>query len=72
MSPGVAKKQQFSVAGPSASRPSFESALKKSFEKSGREVVVIAAMLQFSKGDINNNLIVYLYRFLTLGILVIV
>ena len=34
MSPGVTKKQ-FSVASPSASRPSFESALEKSFEKSG-------------------------------------
>ena len=34
MSPGVAKKP-FSVSIPSASRPSFESALQKSFEKSG-------------------------------------
>ena len=34
VSPGVAKKQ-FSVASPSASRPSFESALQKKFEKSG-------------------------------------
>ena len=34
MSPGVVKKQ-FSVSSPSASRPSFESALQKSFEKSG-------------------------------------
>ena len=60
MSPGVAKKQ-FSVASPSASRPSFESALQKSFEKSGREeVVVIAVMPQFSNGDTNNKLIVYL------------
>ena len=32
--PGVLKKQ-FSVSSPSASRPSFESALQKSFEKSG-------------------------------------
>ena len=35
VSPGVAKKKQFSVASPSASRPSFESALQKSFEKLG-------------------------------------
>ena len=34
MSPGVSKKT-FSVASPSGSRPSFESALQKSFEKSG-------------------------------------
>ena len=33
-SPGVVKKQ-FSVCSPSVSRPSFESALEKSFEKSG-------------------------------------
>ena len=33
-SPGVVKKQ-FPVSRPSASRPSFESALQKSFEKSG-------------------------------------
>ena len=33
-SPGVPKKQ-FSVCSPSVSRPSFESALEKSFEKSG-------------------------------------
>ena len=32
--PGVTKKQ-FSVCSPSVSRPSFESALQKSFEKSG-------------------------------------
>ena len=34
VSPGVVKKQ-FSVSSPSASRPSFESALQKSYEKSG-------------------------------------
>ena len=34
-SPGVVKKKQFSVCSPSVSRPSFESALEKSFEKSG-------------------------------------
>ena len=33
-SPGVVKKQ-FSVCSPSVSRPTFESALEKSFEKSG-------------------------------------
>ena len=62
-SPGVTKKQ-FSVCSPSVSRPSFESALQKSFEKSGRgEVFEIAATPQYSKGDINNNLIEYLYKF---------
>ena len=30
-----AKKKQFSVSSPSASRPSFEYALRKSFQKSG-------------------------------------
>ena len=34
VSPGASKKQ-FSVESPSDSRPSFESALQKSFEKSG-------------------------------------
>ena len=34
VSPGVVKKQ-FSVSSPSASRPSFEFALQKSFQKSG-------------------------------------
>ena len=59
VSPGVAKKQ-FSVESPSASHPSFDSALQKSFEKSGREeAVVITVMPRFSKGDINNNLFVY-------------
>ena len=34
MCPGVSEKQ-FSISSPSVSRPSFESALEKSFEKSG-------------------------------------
>ena len=34
MSPGVTKKQ-LTVASPSNSRPPFESALEKNFEKSG-------------------------------------
>ena len=34
VSPSVVKKQ-FSVSSPSASRPSFEAALQKSFEKLG-------------------------------------
>ena len=72
VSPSVMKKQ-FSVSSPSASRPSFESALQKSFEKSGvrrsgrdrRKALVF-------KGDINNNLTVYLYEVLAFRILVIV
>ena len=65
VSPGVAKKKQFSVESPSASRPSFDAALEKSFEKSGaEEVVVIAVMPQFSKGYPNNNLITFMYRLL--------
>ena len=72
VSPGVTK-QQFSLASPSASRPSFESAHEKSFENSGREeIVVIALMPQFCRGDTNNKLIVFLYSFLSFGILVIV
>ena len=72
VSPGVVKKQ-FSVSSPSASRPFFESALQKRFEKSGQEeVVAIAVMPQFSKGDTNNNLIVYLYKVLAFRNLAIV
>ena len=53
------QKKQFSVASPPPSRPSFEPALQNSFERSGREeVVVIAVLPQFSMGDTNNNLIV--------------
>ena len=71
-SPGVSKKQ-FSVSSPSVSCPSFESALQKSFEKSGRgEVVAIAVMPQYSKGDTSNNLTAFLYKLLTFRILVIV
>ena len=71
VSPGVVKKQ-FSVSSPSASRPSFESAPQKSFEKSGQEsVVAIAVMPQFT-GDTNNNLTAYLYKVLAFRILVIV
>ena len=33
-----------------------------------KEVVVIAIMPQFSRGDINNNLIVYMYKLLAFGI----
>ena len=36
------------------------------------EVVVMAVMPQFSKGDTNNTLIVFMYRLLAFGILVIV
>ena len=68
VSPGVTKKQ-FSVSSPSASRPSIESALQENLEKSGREeVVAIAVMPQFSKGDTNNNLIVHLYKLLAFRI----
>ena len=62
MSPGVAKKQ-FSVGSPSASRPSFESALDNSFEKpavrrSGRD----CRNAPVFKGIINSNLIIFMYR----------
>ena len=61
MSPDVAKKK-FSVANPSAGRPSFESALQKSFEKSGvRRSGHDRRNAPVFQGDINNNLIVYLY-----------
>ena len=63
----VAAKKQFSVENPSASRPSFEAALEKCFEKSGAKSSGsdrrIAPVFQ---GGINNNLIVYLNRLLAL------
>ena len=72
MSPGFSKKQ-FPVSGPSVSRPSFESALEKSFEKSGaRRSGRDRRNAQYSKGDASNNLTVYLYKLLTFRILVIV
>ena len=72
MSPGVAKKQ-FSVDSPSASRPSFESALQKSFEKSGaRRSSRGRRNAPVFQGGYHNNLIVFLYRLLAFGILVIV
>ena len=62
MSPGVVKKQ-FSVSSPSASRPSFEAAFQKSFEKSGaRRSGRDRRNAPVFQGDINNNLIVYLYK----------
>ena len=68
MSPGVAKKQ-LSVESPSASRPSFESAPQKSFEKSGaRRSSRDRHNAQFFTGDTNNNLIVYMYRLLAFDI----
>ena len=58
----VVAKKHFSVEGPSASRPSFEAALEKKLRSRVRkEAVVVDVMPQFSKGDINNNLILYTY-----------
>ena len=57
------KKEQFSVSSPSASRPSFESALQKSFEKWGaRRRGRDCRNAPVFQEDINNNLIVYLYK----------
>ena len=64
MSPVVVKKQ-FSVEIPSASRPSFEAALQKSFEKSGaRRKRRDRRNAPVFQGDINNNLIVHMHRLL--------
>ena len=57
----VVAKNQFSVENPSASRPSFEVALEKSFKKSGaRRSGRDRRNASVSEGDISNNLIVYI------------
>ena len=71
-SPGVSKKK-FPVSSPSVNRPSIELLFRKALRSRGRgEVVAIAAMHQYSKGDISNNLTVYLYKLVKFGIIVIV
>ena len=70
VSPVVTKKKQFSVESPSPSRPSFEAALEKCFEKSsarrsGRDCHNAPVF----PGDINNILIFYLYRLLAFEIM---
>ena len=83
-SPGKSKKRRAPVS-PGLAKSSFllqvhllavlhlSLLFRKSLRSRGREeVVVIAVLPQFSKGDTNNNLIVYLYRFLAFRTLVIV
>ena len=82
--PGKGKKRQSSMC-PGVSKNSFlyparllavlhsSLLLRKVLRIRGRgEVVAIAVMPQFSKGDTSNNLTVYLYKLLTFRILVIV
>ena len=72
VSPGVVKKQ-FSVSSPTASRLSFESALQKSFEKSGaRRSGRDHRGAPVFQGVTNNTLTVNLYKLLAFRILVIV
>ena len=69
VSPVAAKKKHFSVESPCASRPLFEAALEKSFEKLGaRKSGRDCCNAQFSKEDISNNLIVYMHRLLAFEI----
>ena len=71
-STGVSKKQ-FPVCSPSVSRPSFESALQKSFDKSGGgEIVAIAVMPQYSRGIPVTIPLYICINFSTFRILVIV
>ena len=73
VSPGVTKKNSFLLQVRLLAVPHLSLLLRKILRSRGREeVVVIAVMPPFSRGHINNNLIVHLYRFLAFGILVIV
>ena len=68
VSPVVAKKE-FSLDSPSASRPSFEAALEKSFKKSGvRRSGHDRRIAPVFQRNIINNLIVYMYRLLAFEI----
>ena len=72
MSPGVSKKNSLFQARLLAVRH-LSLLLRKVLRNRGREdVVAIAVMPQVSKGDINNNLTVYLYEVLAFRTLVIV
>ena len=65
----VLQKKQFSVESPSASRLHL-SLLSRLVSRSWvrEEVAMIAVMSQYSTGDINNNLIAYMYRLLAFEI----
>ena len=69
VSPGVAKKINFLLQVHLLAVLHFSLLFRKVLRSRGREeVVVIAAMPHFSKGDTNNYLIVYLYRLLAFRI----
>ena len=73
VSPAVTKKKQFLLQVRLLAVLHLSLLLRKvSRSRAREEVVVITVMSQFSKGDTNNNLTVYLYRLLAFGILVIV
>ena len=71
MSPGVSKKQFFLQVHLLAVLH-LSLIFRKVLRSRGREVVAIAVMPQFSKGDTNNNLTVFLCKLLAFRILVIV
>ena len=69
MSPGVAKKNNFQLKVLLLAVLRLSLLLRRVLKSQVREeVVAIAVMLQFSKGDISNNLVVYMYRLLTFEI----
>ena len=69
VSPGVAKKNSFLLQVHLVAVLRLSLLFRKVLRSRGRkEVVVITVMPQFSKGDTNNNLIVFLYRLLAFGI----
>ena len=72
MSPGV-KKNSFLLQVRLLAVLLLSLLLRRVLRSRGREeVVVIAVMPQFSKGDTTNKFFVYLYRLLAFRILVIV
>ena len=73
MSPGDAKKNSFLLKVRLLAVFHLSLLFRRVLRSRVREeVVVIAVMPQFSKGDTNNNLIVFMYRLLAFGILVMV
>ena len=73
VNPVVAKKNNFQLKVSLLAVPHLNLLFRRVLKSRVREeVIVIAVMPQFSKGDTNNNLIVYMYRLLAFGVLVIV
>ena len=73
MSPGVAKRNNFQLKVRLLAVLHLSLLFRRVLRSRVREeVVVISVMPQFSKEDTNNNLIVYMFKLLAFGILVIV